>query len=166
MLWQIPSEYSQYSWSIVKKDIKWNWGDLQQKAFAQSKDMLTSSALLVHYDPSKSLLLLQYGVRGLLSQVWNDDEKPVAYASRTLTNAERNYSQLEKEGLALIFGVKKFYNLVEHLPCVQIRSRYKPSSMTQNQLHQLTYKDGNLHLLPMNTLSNTRVGQLTVMLMP
>ena len=114
ILWQISSEYSQYSWSIVNKDIKWNWEDLQQKAFAQSKDMLTSSALLVHYDPSKSLLLScdasQYGVGALLSQVCNGDEKPVAYSSRTLTNAERNYSQLEKEGLALIFGVKKFHN--------------------------------------------------------
>ena len=99
--------------------------------------MLISSVLLIHYDPSKSLLLLcdasQYGVGVLLSQVCNGDEKSVAYASRTLTNAERNYSQLEKEGLALIFRVKKYFTiiyLVEHLPCVRITSRYKPSSMT------------------------------------
>ena len=35
-------------------------------------------------------------------------ERPIGYASRTLTNAEHNYSQLEKEGLALIFGIKRF----------------------------------------------------------
>ena len=37
-------------------------------------------------------------------------EHPVAYASRSLTPAERKYSQLDKEGLAIIFGVKRFHH--------------------------------------------------------
>ena len=75
---------------------------------------MTSSALLAHYDPSQPLVLScdasQYGVDAVLSQVCNGDEKAVAYASRFLTTAERNYSQLEKEGLALIYEVRKFHN--------------------------------------------------------
>ena len=77
---------------------KRTWGDQQQQSFDQSKQMLTSSALLAYYDPSQPLVLscdaLQYGVGAVLSQVCNGDEKPVAYASRTLTTAECNYSQL------------------------------------------------------------------------
>ena len=92
-------------YQLLKKDVKWTWEDQQQQSFDQYKQMLTSSALLAHYDPSQPLLLScdasQYGVGAVLSQVCNGGEKPVAYASRTLTTAEQNYSQLEKEELAL-----------------------------------------------------------------
>lgn len=38
--------------------------------------------------------------------------KPIAFASRTLTPAEINYSTIRKEGLAIVFGVKKFYQFL------------------------------------------------------
>jgi len=37
-------------------------------------------------------------------------ERPVAYTSCTLSPAEKGYSQLEKEALAVVFGVKTFHN--------------------------------------------------------
>ena len=101
--------------------------------------MLTSSSLLVHYDPTQPLILScdasQYGIGAVLSQGHNGDKKPVAYASRTLTTAERNYSQLEKEALALIFGVKKFHTYLfghtftlntDHKPLQSLFSESKP----------------------------------------
>ena len=116
-----------------------SWVDQQQQSFDQSKQMLTSSALLVHYDPSQPLVLScdasQYVVGAVLSQVCNGDEKPVAYASKTLTTAESNYSQLEKEGLALIYGVRKFHNYLfgrtftlctDHKPLQSLLNESKP----------------------------------------
>jgi len=51
-----------------------------------------------------------YGVGTIISHVYPDGhEKPVAFASRMLSKSEQNYMQLEKEVLALIFGVKQFH---------------------------------------------------------
>lgn len=50
----------------------------------------------------------QYGIGAVLGHEMSDgSECPVGYVSRTLDDAEKNYAQLEKEGLALVFGVKK-----------------------------------------------------------
>ena len=70
--------------------------------------------MLVHFKPETEIVLVydvfHTGVGAILTQP--DDhggERPVAYASHMLNTAERNYSQIDREGLALIFAVKKFY---------------------------------------------------------
>ena len=70
--------------------------------------------VLTHYDPERPLKLAcnasPVGVRAVLSHLMEDgSERPIVFASRTLTKAERNYSQIDKEALALVWGVKKFH---------------------------------------------------------
>ena len=81
------------------------------------KKQLTSTKVLVHYDVNLPLRLtcdaLAYRVGAVILHVMkNDDEKPIAYASRTLTKSEKNYSQIEKEALSIIFGIKKFHQFL------------------------------------------------------
>ena len=99
---------------LLQLEMKWTWGAQQKKAFTDVKLMLTSDCLLVHYDPTKELVVAcdasPYGVEALLSHRCEDgQERPVAYDSRSLAEAEKKYSQLEKEALAIIFAVKKFH---------------------------------------------------------
>ena len=97
-------------YKLLQKKTNWQWGTEQQEA----KQSLTSDYLLVHYDPDKELVLacdaLPYGIGAVLShKMEKGDDKPIAFASRTLATAVRHYSQLDKENLAIIFGVKKFH---------------------------------------------------------
>lgn len=102
---------------LLRKDTSWKWGTEQQEAFEKAKNRLQSSDVLVHYDPKKELLVCcdasPYGIGAVLAHVMEDgSEKPVAYASRTLSTAERNYGHLDKEALAVVFAVKKFHQFL------------------------------------------------------
>ena len=99
---------------LLQKHVKWTWSSTHEEAFQKVKELLTSAPLLVHYDPDKQLLLScdasPYWVGAVLSHVTEDGaERPVAFASCSLSPAERNYSQLEREALSIVFGVKKFH---------------------------------------------------------
>ena len=77
--------------------------------------MLSEAPLLVHFDPSRKIVVhtdaSPYGLGGVLSHEYDDNtERPVCFASRSLTASERNYGHIEKEGLALVFAVKKFHH--------------------------------------------------------
>ena len=101
-------------YSLLQQKKVWCWGPAQEKAFQKAKVSLTSDSLLVHYDPSKELVLAcdasPYGIGAVLShRMENGSDQPIAFSSRSLAPAEKKYSQLDKEALAIIFGVKRFH---------------------------------------------------------
>ena len=96
------------------RDTPWRWSAACQEAFAAAKRQLTSSKVLVHYDVTLPIRLAgdasAYGIGAVISHLMPDgSERPIAFASRTLSPAERNYSQVEKEALSLVYGVTKFH---------------------------------------------------------
>ena len=127
-------------YKLLQKHAKWIWGPEQEKSFRSTKTQLTSSCLLVHFDPDKELILScdasPYGLGAVLSHRMEDgSDKPVAFASRSLAPAEKRYAQLEKEGLAIIYGVKTFHQYLfgrrftiysDHKPLQHLFSESRP----------------------------------------
>lgn len=97
--------------ALLNKDSKWSWSKSCQDAFEKAKNILKSDLLLVHYNPRLDIVVAadasNYGIGAVISHRFFDGtEKAIAHAARSLTAAEKNYSQIEKEALALIFAVK------------------------------------------------------------
>ncbi|KAK8397161.1 hypothetical protein O3P69_004696 [Scylla paramamosain] len=91
---------------LLKKGAKWVWTSECEKAVKQNKQMLSSNLVLMRYDPKLPIKVMtdasDVGVGATLIQVCPGDvERPVAYASRVLTPAERKYRSVEKEAVIL-----------------------------------------------------------------
>ena len=103
--------------NLLKKNVKFEWGQAQQTAFDKVKGLLTSSPTLIrpnfrlpfylHTDAS------QIGLGAMLTQIVDGTEHPIAYASRSLSKAERNYATTELECLSAIWALEKFRPYLE-----------------------------------------------------
>ncbi len=100
---------------------QWKWSEVEKRAFEKAKTALTSSSILVHFDPERPITLkcdaYPYDVgASLCHRMPSGEERPVAFASRTMTQAERNYSKLDREALSVMFGIKGFHLYVDGHP--------------------------------------------------
>lgn len=102
---------------LLKKGNKFVWTGACQEAFENIKNVLQSDLLLTHYNPALELIVAgdasKTGVGAVIMHRFPDGQiKAIAHASKTLTSAEQNYSQVEKEALALVFALEKFRRML------------------------------------------------------
>ena len=119
---------------LLRDGVEWKWSKRQEEAFSKLKDKLASAPVLMNFSDNLPLKLdtdaSQYGVGAVISHVLpTGEERPIAFASRILNKSERNYTQIEKEALSIIFGIKKFHQylysrkfllVTDHKPLVTI----------------------------------------------
>ena len=100
---------------LLQAGVKWRWTRECEETFRKVKQMMASETVLTHFNPELPMTVAcdasAYGLGAVLSHKMQDGtERPVAFASRTLLAAEKNYAQIDKEALALIWGIKKFHH--------------------------------------------------------
>ena len=91
---------------LLKKENAWVWGPAQQKAFQQLKADMASEKVLALYDQEKDTMVSSdassFGLDAVLMQKQPSGEmRPLAYASRSMTETECRYAQIDKEALAI-----------------------------------------------------------------
>ena len=115
---------------LLKKEKDWNWTEDCKTAFEKLKQVLTSELFLTHYDPKLEIIVASdassYGIGCcILHKMPDGSTKPIAHASRTLLPAEKNYSQIEKESLSIIFAVTRFHRYL-HGRHFKLQTDHKP----------------------------------------
>lgn len=103
--------------NLTKKSVIFTWGDKEQEAFDTLREALTSPPVLALVDANGGKIVIttdasDRAIGGVLSQVQQGEEKPLAYYSRVLQPAKTNYCVTHKELLAIIqciATVKKYF---------------------------------------------------------
>ena len=97
---------------LLRKDVKWRWSKKEDSTFRAAKVALMRSKTLIHYDETLPLYLAcdasAYGAGAVLSHRINGLDRPIAFASCTLTDTQKNYSQTCKEAFSIMFGLQRF----------------------------------------------------------
>ena len=116
-------------YTLLKAHQPWRWTEIEQRAFEEAKRLLKSPPVLAHFDPERPVILAcdasPVGLGCVLSQRTPQGEQPIAFYSRSLNDTEKRYSQTDREGLAVIAGVKKFHYYLAGRPFV-VRTDHKP----------------------------------------
>ena len=110
---------------LLKQDSVWVWSHEHIGAVEELKQILSSQPVLKFFDPTKPVKLQVDASKGGLGACLLQDGHPVAYASRSLSSAEQNYAQIEKELTAVVFGCEKFHCYVYGSP-IEVDSDHKP----------------------------------------
>nr|XP_043068709.1 uncharacterized protein K02A2.6-like [Drosophila bipectinata] len=108
------ADYTDPLRKLLRKDSKFSWGETERDAFRNLKDRLEKVPNLAYFDPLNRTRLIADASPVALGAVLlqfsvNADPLIISFASKALSDVERRYSQTEKESLALVWAVEKFY---------------------------------------------------------
>nr|XP_049463733.1 uncharacterized protein K02A2.6-like [Anopheles coluzzii] len=103
--------------NLLKANTPFHWSSECKRVFREFKTILSSDLQLAHYDPQEKIVISadasSIGLGATISHLYpNGLRRVVQHASRALTEAERRYSQIDREGLAIIYAVKKFHKMI------------------------------------------------------
>ena len=113
---------------LLHDDTEWEWKEEQDIAITRIKTLLTSAPVLAPYDVTKDVSIQADASLTGLGACLFQAGRPVAYASRAMTECAQKYAQIEKELLAICYGCEKFRQYILGKK-VTVQSDHKPLKM-------------------------------------
>lgn len=122
---------------LLKKNVIYNWQPRHTEAFNEIKNKIVNSPILVPFDTTKNIEIQCDASKSGLGCCLLQDGKPISFASRRLSEAEQNYSQIEKEFLSILFACKKFW-FYAYGRTVLVVNDHKPlTSIIKKEIHKI-----------------------------
>ena len=123
---------------LLKNDTEWYWLAKQEQTFQEIKRLLTTAPVLKLFDVHKEVAIETDASKDGLGACLLQEGCPVAYASRSQNASEQNYTQIEKELMAIVFACEKFHQYVYGQP-VKVVTDHKPlEAPTKKNLNQVS----------------------------
>ncbi|PFX13288.1 Retrovirus-related Pol polyprotein [Stylophora pistillata] len=105
---------------LARKGEPFVWGKEQEQSFQRLKSQVASAPVLAYFDKDTPTRVIAdaspVGLGAVLVQEKNGESRAICYASRSLSQVERRYSQTEKEALALVWACERFHLYLYGLP--------------------------------------------------
>ncbi|KAL5510119.1 hypothetical protein EMCRGX_G005608 [Ephydatia muelleri] len=124
---------------LLRKDVQFNWSFEHDEAFKKLKGLLSAAPVLAFYNVKKPVTVScdasLFGLGAILLQ----EGQPIAYASRALTDTEYRYAQIEKELLAVVFGLEKFNQYVYEIWLQEIKEATCKDQAMQKLKNHIRY---------------------------
>lgn len=149
---------------LLRKENAWHWDEAQQTAFQQVKEKLASPEILAHCNPNRERVIAadasSTGLGAVLLQTQdNGQRRPIYYISRSLSDAERNYSVIERKALASTWACERLGEYVfglsftletNHKPFVPLLTTTNlfkmPPRILRSRLQMIRYNPEVLHV--------------------
>lgn len=142
------SEISSPFRELLKNNVVWQWNEKHTGLLNTIKNLIAKASMLNNFDIHKQIVIQSDSSKDALGCCLLQDNKPVAFASRSLTSTEINYAQIEKELLSISFALTKFHNYIygrkiivnnDHLPLVSLMKK-SIDKIKNNRLRRLRMK--------------------------
>ena len=138
------SQHTEPLRALTRKGVEWQWTSQCQESFDAIRRLIEEDTKLAYFDVDKDLYLQVDSSKDGVGCVMHQEGRPIEYASKSLTETQRRWAQIEKELLSVVIGLERFDQYTygrkvivqnDHKPLEQILK--KPLSQVPRRLQNL-----------------------------